>query len=80
MHVSRQIPFRVPYNTDVEFSVTVQILRHRRTQMSFHFPRATFWVLSTRQASGGKQEQRMAFVVVCRALSSILMHVAQTIV
>jgi hypothetical protein len=64
----------------LNITVTVQILRHRRTQMSFHFPRATFWVLSTRQASGGKQEQRMEVAVVCRTLSSILMHVAQTIV
>jgi hypothetical protein len=64
----------------LNITVTVQILRHRMTQMSFHFPRVTFWVLSTRQASGGKQEQRMAFAVVCRTLSSILMHVAQIIV
>jgi hypothetical protein len=36
------------------------------TRMSFHFPRVTFSILSTRLASGGKQKQRMALVVVCR--------------
>jgi hypothetical protein len=46
------------------------------TRMSFHFPRATFSILSTRLVGGGKQKQRMALVVVCRTFkfSPILMH------
>jgi hypothetical protein len=59
----------------LNITVTVQILCHWRTLMSCHFPRVTFLVLSTRQACGGKQKQRMAFVVVCRTFSLILMHV-----
>jgi hypothetical protein len=45
------------------------------TQMSFHFPRATFSILSIRLATGGKQKQSMALVV-CRTFefSPILMH------
>ena len=43
--------------------------------MTFHFPKATFYILLTPLTYGGKQRQRMALVVVCRTLSPILMHV-----
>jgi hypothetical protein len=45
------------------------------TRMSFHFPKATFSILSVKLASGGKQKRRMALVVVCRTFSPILIHV-----
>jgi hypothetical protein len=38
----------------------LQILRNRTTRMRFPFPRARFWISSTRTASGGKHGKRMA--------------------
>src|ERR1700744_2713765 len=43
--------------------------------MNFHFPKARFWISSTRVASGGKGKKSMALLVVCRTFSPILMHV-----
>jgi hypothetical protein len=51
----------LPNNGHTDFNCfPLQILHQRTTRMRFPFPRARFWISSTRTASGGKHGKRMA--------------------